>query len=108
MGDYQIYVRDKNGCGIAEQDIYLLFYPRFFTPNGDGFHDFWQLFNSEQEPTNKIYIFDRYGKLLKQISPEGPGWDGTFNGNPVPSSDYWFRVERSNGAVYNGHFSLKR
>ena len=108
MGDYQIYVRDKNGCGIVEQDVYLLFYPRFFTPNGDGFNDYWQLFNSEQEPTNKIYIFDRYGKLLKQISPEGPGWDGTFNGNPVPSSDYWFRVERSNGAVYNGHFSLKR
>jgi gliding motility-associated-like protein len=108
MGDYQIYVRDKNGCGIVEQDVYLLFYPRFFTPNGDGFHDYWQLFNSEQEPTNKIYIFDRYGKLMKQISSEGPGWDGTFNGNPVPSSDYWFRVERSNGTIHNGHFTLKR
>lgn len=108
MGDYQIYVRDKNGCGIVEQDIYLLFYPRFFTPNGDGFHDFWQLFNSEQEPTNRIYIFDRYGKLLKQISAEGPGWDGTFNGIPVPSSDYWFLVERSNGKSHRGHFTLKR
>lgn len=108
MGDYQIYVRDKNGCGVVEQDIYLLFYPRFFTPNGDGFHDFWQLFNSEQEPTNRIYIFDRYGKLLKQISAEGPGWDGTFNGIPVPSSDYWFLVERSNGKSHRGHFTLKR
>lgn len=108
MGDYQIYVRDKNGCGIVEQDVYLLFYPRFFTPNGDGFHDYWQLFNSEQEPTNKIYIFDRYGKLMKQISPDGPGWDGTFNGSPVPSSDYWFRVERGDKAVYSGHFALKR
>jgi gliding motility-associated-like protein len=108
MGDYQIYVRDKNGCGVVEQDIYLLFYPRYFTPNGDGFHDYWQLFNSAQEPENKIYIFDRYGKLMKQIAPEGPGWDGTFNGVPVPSSDYWFLVERANGKSYRGHFTLKR
>jgi gliding motility-associated-like protein len=108
MGDYQIYVRDKNGCGVVEQDIYLLFYPRYFTPNGDGFHDYWQLFNSDQEPGNKIYIFDRYGKLMKQIAPEGPGWDGTFNGLPVPSSDYWFLVERANGKSYRGHFTLKR
>ncbi|MEL6919010.1 MAG: T9SS type B sorting domain-containing protein [Bacteroidota bacterium] len=20
------------------------------------------------------------------------GWDGTFNGRPMPSSDYWFRI----------------
>lgn len=108
MGDYQIYVRDKNGCGIVDQDVYLLFYPRFFTPNGDGFHDYWQLINSNREPNNKIYIFDRYGKLLKQISPEGLGWDGTANGISVPSSDYWFKVERQNGKTYRGHFTLKR
>ena len=46
------------------------------------------------DPTAKIYIFDRFGKLLKQISPSlGPGWDGNYNGNPLPSSDYWFLVE---------------
>ena len=62
----------------------------------------------EREPDNKIYIFDRYGKLLKQINPTGIGWDGTYNGNPLPSSDYWFEVERSNGKTYRGHFTLKR
>jgi gliding motility-associated-like protein len=107
-GDYQIYVRDRDGCGIAKEDIYLLFYPRFFTPNADGFHDSWQLYNSNKEPLNQIYIFDRYGKLLKQISPEGIGWDGTYNGTPLPSSDYWFVVERSNGKSHRGHFTLKR
>ncbi|AGC76893.1 gliding motility-associated-like protein [Nonlabens dokdonensis] len=107
-GDYTVFVRSLDGCSEIQRVISLLFYPRFFTPNNDGFNDHWQLYHSFLEPENKIYIFDRYGKLMKQISPEGPGWDGTFNGNPVPSSDYWFRVERSNGAVYNGHFTLKR
>ncbi|MCB0440392.1 MAG: T9SS type B sorting domain-containing protein, partial [Flavobacteriaceae bacterium] len=53
----------------------------------------------------------RYGKLLKELAPSGPGWDGTFNGAPVPSDDYWFRIEYDqDGAakVFTGHFTLKR
>ncbi|MDB4114903.1 T9SS type B sorting domain-containing protein, partial [Flavobacteriaceae bacterium] len=63
------------------------------------------------DPGANIYIFDRYGKLLKQISPLTPGWDGTYNGNALPSSDYWFRVEYTEQGIQKeirGHFSLKR
>ena len=62
----------------------------------------------------KIFIFDRFGKLLKQLSPLGPGWDGTFNGQPMPSNDYWFRVEFTEPdeigtqRTFQGHFTLKR
>jgi gliding motility-associated-like protein len=38
------------------------------------------------------YVFDRYGKLLKQLYPNGPGWDGTYNGQPMPADDYWFYI----------------
>ncbi|RMB63812.1 hypothetical protein EAX61_00005, partial [Dokdonia sinensis] len=56
------------------------------------------------------------GKLLKQLSPTSPGWNGTFNGQPMPSNDYWFRVEYNeadeNGELikkeFSGHFALKR
>ncbi|MBT4472229.1 MAG: T9SS type B sorting domain-containing protein, partial [Bacteroidetes bacterium] len=51
------------------------------------------------------------GKLLKQISPLTPGWDGTYNGNALPSSDYWFRVEYTEQGIQKeikGHFTLKR
>ncbi|PQJ17185.1 T9SS type B sorting domain-containing protein [Nonlabens tegetincola] len=106
--DYVVYVRDRNGCGQVSQEVFLLFYPNFFTPNSDGFNDYWQLYNASIEPSAKIYIFDRYGKLLKQILPQTVGWDGTFNGNPMPSSDYWFTVERADGRTLSGHFSLKR
>ncbi len=108
FGEYTVFVRDVNGCGTVSQEVDLLFYPKFFTPNDDGYNDYWQLHNSTIEPTAVIHIFDRYGKLLAQIDPMGQGWDGTFNGNPLPSSDYWFKVIRADGTERTGHFSLKR
>jgi gliding motility-associated-like protein len=63
------------------------------------------------DPTAKIFIFDRFGKLLKQISPLEKGWNGNFNGNPMPSSDYWFLVEYTENNTpkeIKGHFTLKR
>ncbi len=112
---YTIYVRDKNGCGIsqeiAEQDLTLQGFPKFFTPNGDGINDFWQFILPDaltQNPLEVIFIFDRYGKLLVQIDPLSQGWDGNFNGGPLPSSDYWFRARLINESVVNGHFTLKR
>lgn len=106
--EYTVYVRDKNGCGITNQEVYLLNYPRYFTPNGDGTNDFWQIKNSAKEPLNKLSIYNRYGKLIMQLKPNDFGWDGTHNGNRLPSDDYWFVLERQNGKTYTGHFSLKR
>ncbi|MGO2357044.1 MAG: T9SS type B sorting domain-containing protein [Mesonia sp.] len=106
--DYTVYVKDKNGCGIATQAVYLLYYPKFLTPNHDGINDTWQIFNSHREPELKIYIFDRFGKLLTKINPRSRGWDGTYHGKAMPSNDYWFLVERKNGKRYTGHFTLKR
>jgi len=108
VDEYTIYVRDKNGCGVATDEVYLLYYPRFFTPNGDTINDYWQIKNSSREPLNKLYIYNRYGKLITQLTPTQSGWDGTLNGQPLPSSDYWFVLERQNGKTYTGHFSLKR
>ena len=108
IAEYVVSVRDKNGCGIATESVYLLYYPLFFTPNNDGYNDTWQLLNSKREPNNKIYIYDRYGKLLKQLNPSGNGWDGTYNGQQLSSNDYWFVLERQNGQTYRGHFTLRR
>lgn len=119
-GDYRIVARYAN-CPDSERtsvDIMILGYPRYFTPNGDSFHDTWNLINPEDQPIPAlVYIFDRHGKLLKQLNPTGPGWDGTYNGNLMPSSQYWFRVEFNEQAdrdpdrsrkVFAGSFSLIR
>jgi len=109
-GIYTVYVKDLNGCGIATEEISVLGIPNYFTPNGDGYNDYWNIkgINSRLNSETIIYIFDRYGKLVKQISPLGQGWDGNFNGNQMPSSDYWYSIQLEDGRVVKGHFSLKR
>lgn len=107
-GVYTIYVRDKFGCGTTSEDFYLLTYPNFFTPNNDGVNDLWQIYYSENEPNLMVSIFDRYGKLIKTFNGNSNGWDGTLNNEKLPSTDYWFVVERADGKVYKGHFALKR
>jgi gliding motility-associated-like protein len=107
-GEYLVYVRDKKGCGTITEEVMLLSYPKFFTPNSDGYNDTWSIKFANDEQNINIYIFDRYGKLLKNIGKSPSGWDGTFNGKSMPSSDYWFLVKRANGKEYRGHFTLKR
>lgn len=108
MGEYQIYVRDKSDCGVVVKDAYLLMYPKYFTPNADGYHDFWNIIGSNTDPNMKVSVFDRYGKLITSFFGRDLGWDGTYNEKALPSNDYWFVVSRSNGKNYKGHFTLKR
>jgi gliding motility-associated-like protein len=112
-GEHIVSVRDVN-CFVEDSyALMVLDYPTFFTPNGDGYNDFWNIDILSGQPTSKIYIFDRYGKLLKSIKPAGFGWNGTYNGSRMPTADYWFLLEYNdltNGAPkqLRGHFTLKR
>ncbi|TRO65237.1 T9SS type B sorting domain-containing protein [Christiangramia sabulilitoris] len=107
-GNYTVYVRDKNGCKETFIEIIVPGYQTFFTPNGDGIHDNWEIIVTEDGEFLDVLIYDRYGKLLAQILSGKNGWDGTYNGKPMPSNDYWFSVEYSNGEILTGHFSLVR
>ncbi|WP_445908780.1 T9SS type B sorting domain-containing protein [Yeosuana sp.] len=107
-GEYTVFVNDKNECGNTIQDVFLLNYPKFFTPNGDGDNDFWRIKFSETEPALEVSIFDRYGKIITVFKGHQLGWDGTYNGQNLPSTDYWFVIKRQNGKIYKGHFAMKR
>lgn len=107
-GLYTVYVKDNNGCDSTTQEVYLLAYPRYFTPNGDGFHDYWQIYFAKEEPALKVYVFDRFGKLITGFGAESPGWDGRYNERELPSTDYWFLVIRQDGTEKRGHFAMKR
>ncbi len=109
------YVRDKNGCGVAEKavdrDLNLDDFPNFFTPNGDGINDFWQFVpprRNFQINIETISIYNRYGNLIQRFKANSLGWDGNFNGVPLPSSDYWFKANLGDGRIFKGHFALKR
>lgn len=96
---------------IVITDLRIIDYPKFFTPNGDGYNDYWNISALRDQPDAYILIYDRYGKLLASIAPNGVGWDGMLNGNPLVATDYWFVVYYSENGVaseFRAHFSLKR
>ncbi|MBF6641116.1 T9SS type B sorting domain-containing protein [Flavobacterium sp. J49] len=111
-GMHLITVRDRNGCGSTTIQAVVINYPKYFTPNGDGYNDTWNITNLSNQPSANIIIYDRYGKIIKQIRPNGNGWDGTYNGNMMPSDDYWFSVsytdENQVSQEFRAHFAMKR
>lgn len=109
---HNVKVRDFEGCSnIAEASINILDYPKFFTPNGDGYNDFWNILCLENQ-TAIVSIFNRHGKLLRTIKATNPGWNGTYKGSVMPANDYWFLVtyfdENGIEKQFRSHFSLRR
>ncbi|MDU8886098.1 T9SS type B sorting domain-containing protein [Yeosuana sp. MJ-SS3] len=110
-GIYTVNIRDvENNCGIIQDLVSVIGFPKYFTPNNDGINDTWQVYGVSDifQPNTIIYIYNRYGKLVKQLSPTSKGWDGKFNGELLPNNDYWFAVELQDGRIFKNHFSLKR
>ena len=111
LGLHTVTVRDVNGCSDVSQEVVVIDAPLFMTPNDDGYFDSWHIVGIEQLPGTIVYIFDRYGKLLKTLGHLSEGWDGTFRGYPMPADDYWFlaEVKRDDSEFeVKGHFTLKR
>lgn len=114
QGYHKVTVFDVNGCSdpISRDNILVINLPKFFTPNGDNYNDLWDISNLKFQNGALVSIYDRYGKLLKQLFPAADlGWDGSCQGKEMPSSDYWFVVsynETDGRKEYRGHFSLKR
>ncbi len=113
-GSHTVSVRELNGCGsTTSESFFLVGYPRFFTPNSDGYNDNWNLITDNNISIKQLFVFDRYGKLIARVDPTSKGWDGTYNGNDLPADDYWFRVEfidekTGRHQEYMSNFSLMR
>ena len=112
-GLHKISIKDESGCTDLHGEIFILNYPKFFSPNGDTYNDTWNIESLIDIPNSGIYIFDRYGKFVKQISPKGKGWDGTLDGSELPETEYWFTVDfvdpnSLENSTFKSHFSLKR
>ena len=117
-GLHTFYVYDRKtenpSCGfITINDIQIIDYPKVVTPNFDGYNDTWNITALQDQPNAQISIYDRYGKALANIRPSGPGWDGTYKGELLPSTDYWFVLtyqdeESGEQKQFKAHFALKR
>ncbi|WP_345006565.1 choice-of-anchor L domain-containing protein [Snuella lapsa] len=111
LGLHTVTVRDLNGCNDVSKEVIVIDAPKFVTPNNDGAFDYWHIVGIEELPGTVVYIYDRYGKLLKTLPHTSIGWDGTFNGQNMPADDYWFFAKvKKDGVAFDlrGHFALKR
>ena len=111
LGYHTVRVIDLNGCAETTREVVVVDAPKFMTPNNDGYFDTWHIAGVETLPGTVVYIYDRFGKLIKQLSWNSRGWDGTFNGALMPATDYWFLADVKKDNIefkVKGHFALKR
>jgi len=103
------YVREINFCSSDQKPFIVIVVPKFFTPNNDGYNDNWEVKGILNYPLAEVNIFDRYGKLITQLNSSNYSWDGTFNKNQLPATDYWYvlKLDKESPEL-KGHFSLKR
>lgn len=106
-GPHMVFVKDMNECGTVSAQVFVVGFPNYFTPNGDGVNERWNIIGSTQNIL-QANIFDRYGKLIYSFSGNSYGWDGTLNGEKLPATDYWFFAKMTDGKEVRGHFSLIR
>lgn len=110
-GPHSVGVKDLNGCvPNVYQNVYVMYAPKFFTPNGDGNNDFWNIKGASAFVNSdlNVFIFDRYGKLVKEFYSGSQGWDGKMEGNMLPSDDYWYLIKLPSGREVRGHFAMIR
>ena len=111
IGPHIITIIDLNGCNSTSKEIVIIDAPQYFTPNGDSINETWHITGVELLEGTIVYVYDRYGKLLKTLSHSSRGWDGTYNGNNMPATDYWFVANVKKGLIefqVKGHFALRR
>lgn len=111
LGPHTVTVEDLNGCSPVTTEVFVIDIPKFVTPNGDNRFDTWHIVGADMLPGSQVFIYNRYGKLLKMLSHTSLGWDGTFNGHNMPADDYWFTadiIQNGQSFTIKGHFTLKR
>ena len=113
---YTVTATDTMGCQSTSATVKVkmakeldLSIPIFFTPNQDGINNIWEVYGLESTQKSRVRIYDRWGRQVAEFNPNTGGWDGTYNGHPCPSSDYWYIVDSEEiDKVYTGHFTLIR
>lgn len=111
IGYHTITIIDLNGCSEVTKQVLVLDFPKFMTPNDDGYFDTWHVTGASTLPGTVIYIYDRYGKMLTYLTATSKGWDGTYNNENMPATDYWFVADVKGGGYdfqAKGHFALRR
>jgi gliding motility-associated-like protein len=101
VGDYSVTIKDANGSDttihFSINELLCTLEPQvFFTPNGDGFNDFWGISYSDLFPDALILVYNKLGEVVFRhagLYDADSRWDGTdLTKAPLPVSTYFFVV----------------
>jgi gliding motility-associated-like protein len=81
---------DTTVCDIrSNEDIWV---PNVFTPNGDGFNEFFTIYNIGMVEYY-VVIYDRWGLKMFETNDQTQHWDGkTPRGGDAPDGTYYYIV----------------
>ena len=80
----------------------------FFSPNGDGLNDYWTIPELDLLTDSRVFIFDRFGRLLVEKTGAAFRWDGLINNVLAPVDTYWYLVKLNENESLRGNFTLMR
>lgn len=92
---------------LPENDFFI---PNGITPNGDGVNDVWEIPYLKNCPNCIVKVFNRWGQQLFSSIGYAQPWDGTVNGNGLPTADYYYVIslEKKTKKEYTGTITIKR
>jgi gliding motility-associated-like protein len=79
-----------------------------FTPNNDGFNDYWEIPDLESYGKCDIRVYNRWGKLVFSSPDYHNEWDGTSNGIKLPSAAYYFFIKSEAVGTITGTVNIVR
>jgi len=88
-----------------------VFIPNGFSPNGDGYNDYWEIIDIDKYPNVEVLIFNRWGNKIYEARPYQNDWDGTNENNEgLPDGTYYYiiKVNDDQSTVYTGYVVINR
>jgi len=110
----QCVTSDTVTITISHEGICLDFeLPTGFSPNGDGYNDFYDIHGIERYPDNNFIVFNRWGNEVYNIdnyNNTSHRWDGqNNNGDPLPDGTYYVILLVNKGDIKrNTYVDLRR
>jgi gliding motility-associated-like protein len=105
---------DKNWNPATDVSKSIVTLPTFdnisslFTPNNDGMNDYWYLPDLEAYGLMKVTVYNRYGQPVYYSDSYKNDWDGTWNGNPLPTGSYYYVIKSSKKGYLKGVVNIVR
>lgn len=113
---YSVTVTTPEGCTSSATLTYEIMeamydIPNAFTPDGDGENDNFNVVSEGLVEVLEFKIYTRWGEIVYDNENPTNGWDGTKDGEPLPTDVYFYKImvqTTSQSETFEGDVTLIR